>query len=74
MIDHLQLEEVCRIFASPVDQAAALAAARRRVTDEKFAAELAHVKSWIRAIDAHAKTSGQALTNGGLAKLERPSR
>lgn len=62
MTDRLQLEEVCAMFAAPIDQVTALAAARRRVTDAQFAAELAHVKDWIRAIESHAKTSGQALT------------
>lgn len=68
----LQIEEICRIFATPIDQAVAMAAARRRMLDELFAGELQNIKSWIRAIDSHAKTHGQALTKSH--KLEGPTR
>ena len=57
-----QVEQICLIFGVPIDRVVAATAARRRITDEPFEFGLQHIKSWIREIEAHAKTHGQALT------------
>lgn len=58
-----QVELICQIFGAPIDRTIAASAARRRITDEPFEFGLQHIKSWIREIEAHAKSHGQALTS-----------